>query len=404
MDPDVFADEKLVCAVADYLPKTSKVIFAVALTASPNSWCKRKKARPSAVSKSIISSAQQSDSPYKTVLGGIVEERLADQRANENERNRFLLRKCYGNETDRNVVFEKEVGRQIGEYYNGGWDILDFIDLEKSLAARLTDEDLGAALKCINAKKHLKRLNLTNCFNIVGHGLKPLKGSKLLETLDMGLVRQVEWVKSFDEARLDRTVVLRLLRKDILSVHGNSFRRLQIPYIWCNGKGCDAITRILEQYPSTTLSPFSFCWYFGFKNEEEVLKLLNNGSMGEDQNDYCAYCYDRKFYLCNRCDMLQCDSGCDFDGYGACVDCGSRYCGLCNGELGLFKVDYCFNDESCPPRCGSCRNRNCRNGTIDCNYCKAIVFDKILVENNGKQAEIDRLNREIEKLRVANDA
>ena len=56
----------------------------------------------------------------------------------------------------------------------------------------MTDKDLAAILVCIDAKNNLKRLNLTHCFGIVGTGLEPLRGSVVLEKLDLGLVRQME--------------------------------------------------------------------------------------------------------------------------------------------------------------------------------------------------------------------
>ena len=66
---------------------------------------------------------------------------------------------------------------------------MDFVDIPVSLASRLTDDDVGAVLVCIDAIKILKRLNLTHCFNVVGHGFEPLRSSTVLEKLDLGLYR-----------------------------------------------------------------------------------------------------------------------------------------------------------------------------------------------------------------------
>eukprot|EP00985_Skeletonema_marinoi_P004216 scaffold1843_cov89-Skeletonema_marinoi.AAC.7 len=78
------------------------------------------------------------------------------------------------------------------KYYENQWEVMGFVDIAISLASRLTDDDLGAVLVCIGAINNLKRLNLTHCFNVVGHGLKPLKASNVLEKLDLGLDRQFE--------------------------------------------------------------------------------------------------------------------------------------------------------------------------------------------------------------------
>ena len=40
------------------------------------------------------------------------------------------------------------------------WQVLDFSDIEKSLAARLTDDHVHAILRCFDAPNNLKRLNL----------------------------------------------------------------------------------------------------------------------------------------------------------------------------------------------------------------------------------------------------
>ena len=54
---------------------------------------------------------------------------------------------------------------------------LDFEDIEKSLAKKLTDADIGALLMCTNAKDTLRILKLRACVNIAGNGLEPLRGS-----------------------------------------------------------------------------------------------------------------------------------------------------------------------------------------------------------------------------------
>ena len=57
------------------------------------------------------------------------------------------------------------------------WEVLDFVDIEKDLAKRLTDDDLGALLSCTDAVHKLKRLHLTGLLRIVGDGLESLRGS-----------------------------------------------------------------------------------------------------------------------------------------------------------------------------------------------------------------------------------
>ena len=64
-------------------------------------------------------------------------------------------------------------------------DILDFGDVENSLAWKISDDDLAAMLVCINAVSNIKILRLTGCVSINGQGLAPLRGSAVLKEIDL---------------------------------------------------------------------------------------------------------------------------------------------------------------------------------------------------------------------------
>lgn len=65
------------------------------------------------------------------------------------------------------------------------WDTLDFGDIEAALAAKLSDDHLNAMLRCIDAVRKVKKLRLTNCMTISGAGLEPLRGSDVIERIDL---------------------------------------------------------------------------------------------------------------------------------------------------------------------------------------------------------------------------
>jgi len=48
---------------------------------------------------------------------------------------------------------------------------IDFLDIEKRLIQKLTDNDIGRILTCINARDVLKKLKMTGCIAIPGRGL-----------------------------------------------------------------------------------------------------------------------------------------------------------------------------------------------------------------------------------------
>lgn len=133
--------------VSEYLPKPSKAMLAVALSAPSSSW--NVNSIPSNVSKAIVSASQ--------------------------------------------------------------WGILDFEDVNKELANKLTDDDIYAVLKCINAHDVIKRLKLCGCTNIIGHGLNPLRGSVVLEQIDLSLKRKHEKQYDDDESKISQEVVLPIL-------------------------------------------------------------------------------------------------------------------------------------------------------------------------------------------------
>ena len=113
--------------VASYLPTPSRALFAVAMSAPSASWQNDKvHRRLSAITKAIVSSTQ--------------------------------------------------------------WQELDFEDIERDLSKKLSDDDIGAVLQCINAKQTVKRLKLAGCVNITGRGLDTLRGLTVLEQIDLSLV------------------------------------------------------------------------------------------------------------------------------------------------------------------------------------------------------------------------
>ena len=64
-------------------------------------------------------------------------------------------------------------------------DTLDFGEISSILASKLTDDDIASILVSIDAKNTLKVLKLIGCDNISGAGLEPLRGSSVLEQIDL---------------------------------------------------------------------------------------------------------------------------------------------------------------------------------------------------------------------------
>ena len=181
--------DSLLVGVAEYLPKTSRALFATALTASQSSWERCNwKCQPSATSKAIAN--------------------------------------CCSEE----------------------WEIIDLLDIEKSVRIKLTDGDVGAILACIDAVNKVRRLKLTHCYGVSGKGLVPFKHSVVLEQIDLSLVEQNEDPFIKDETLLSDKDVIPIL-KGIVGKQSNSFKHLQLPRSWALKAVplCDDFIRLLSR-------------------------------------------------------------------------------------------------------------------------------------------------------------
>ena len=123
---------------------------------------------------------------------------------------------------------------------------LDFGDIEKSVAGKLTDDEMYAILKCINAKYKLKRLILTGCTNITGRGLQTLRNSVVLEQIDLSLVGKEDTQRNISSV-ISRRSVLPILEK-IISSNRCSLKYIQFPKNW---EGSSQVRRFKERYKST---------------------------------------------------------------------------------------------------------------------------------------------------------
>ena len=226
------------CDIADFLPKTSRALLAVALTAPPASFRESGwKGQSNAISRAIIAKAKSG-----VLTDTILDELCEEEEGRLNGGKHFPKRIIYRRHNSSRFNFRESLAEQIKQYYDSEWEMMDFVDIPKSLASRLSDNDVGAVLVCIGAVNNLKRLKLTNCVNVVGTCLDPLRRSKVLEYLDLELVRQFERPcsgnrlnsvgREFNETKLVEWPVLDVL-DDILSLDGNSLKRLQ--YIPTNG-------------------------------------------------------------------------------------------------------------------------------------------------------------------------
>ncbi|KAL7534264.1 hypothetical protein ACHAXR_007306, partial [Thalassiosira sp. AJA248-18] len=116
------------------------------------------------------------------------------------------------------------------------WEKLDFGLFEHmaQCTGRLTDDDLGALLMCIDARNTLKSLELTLCDHITGSGLEPLRGTTALERIDLSLGYNDN--NDASSSSISASVVIPIL-ESIVEKEGNSLRHIQFPKKWRTERG-----------------------------------------------------------------------------------------------------------------------------------------------------------------------
>ncbi|KAL3807030.1 hypothetical protein ACHAXA_004779 [Cyclostephanos tholiformis] len=168
----------LMAAVADFLPKTSVALFAVAISNANNV------GRPSTMIDAIIAS-------------------------------------------------------RAGGSSKSPWEIIDFFDIEKSLQVRLTDDDLYGILTCVDAVSTLKKLKLTHCIQVTGLGLEPIRRSVILEQLDLSQVGEHELPYFTGNMQLICEETVLPILDSILDSNG-ALKHLEFPKRCIAGASCES--------------------------------------------------------------------------------------------------------------------------------------------------------------------
>jgi len=375
--------------VAEYLPKPSRAILATTLSGPSSSWKSDLIHRPSSLSAAILSASQ--------------------------------------------------------------WDILDFEDIEKELANKLTDEDINAVLKYMNARDVLKKLKLCGCINITGIGLSPLRGSIVLEQIDISLARKHKRQGIYPEPKISEEATVPIL-DDIISADGCSLKYIQFPIKWIGIGMYNAPTtgfvirfnRYLHSRTSLDLD-CSKC-NRSMRDNREWLSLLQNTNICYEclkptcdtcrtmngRAVFCRYC--KKTY-CTDCiqvpKCMYCSGKCEGCGdMKACEECGEAICedclhscagcnrSRCENCVEMYQCEgctkthceECYNGKEYSVKyCEECRNNYCSEckfnglkdtyGELRCNACAGDVAHLIVEEMDKLRTKNEELGKENEELR-----
>ena len=237
---------------------------------------------------------------------------------------------------------------------SGPWTKLDVGDLEKykvlPYSTNLTDDDLYSVLVAIDAINCLKSLQLTGCTKITGRGLAPLRGSTVIESIDLGLAKcgqDPKYVGYGKEPEISEKDVLPIL-DSIVAAKENDLKFIMLPKTWRDVKTSE-LTQFLGRYNQLLVSREPEC--------EKCFAELNSAeSRGMVVNDHDSEDFGIQSYCCNMCMKNYCyECEKEFKEEGSvfttqllanCENCEKDYCGDC------VPMDYC--DKCKKQQCSIC--------------------------------------------------
>lgn len=276
---------------------------------------------------------------------------------------------------------------------------LDFGDIEKSLAVRISDAHLVMILLCFDAVNNIKKLRLTHCINLNGSGLWPLDHSNVIEQIDLSVVNWRKSPKLYEELQkrrqrdynlwCDKAVVRTL--DSIISQENNALKHLQLHWTWrewywlprtieqfisryndmLNSRGIVSCSKCTVNLPARAVRIDNISLLLAHYRTEIYAVQHHTCSTCLRNYAYCDECIaenDEKILeYCHDCRRFQCQ---DCQKYDCCVRCGRKFC---VGTCGHLKE--CIG---CPNKvCSRCSFQSTcvRCDTVDCGQCRAPVTE-----------------------------
>jgi hypothetical protein len=217
---------------------------------------------------------------------------------------------------------------------------IDFADVDKELAARLSDEDVGGILAFIDSVFGIKTVKLTHCVNITGRCLEPLRGSTILKELDLSLVDKDCLHITHPEFKIAEADVIPIL-DSIIEADGFSLMHIQFPKRWREEQ-----SRMMRRFLSK---------YNRIMNDEEIRCENCNrncsGSAGrpwisKKRDEFGIYNYT--CYTCKKSFCRECAEEMEMD-HKPCENCGTRQCRDCRGAsfCNALECEYCHVSVLC---------------------------------------------------------
>ena len=241
------------------------------------------------------------------------------------------------------------------------WRVLDFSDIEKSLAEQLLDDDIDKILNIISAVNNLEILKLAGCVNITGSGLNVLRSASAIEQIDMSLVGKHESPILEPEPLLSEDVVIPIL-DDIISRRGSRLKQLEFPKKWRKWRNMTNLTQLndfLERYNNHLIQQRYCCFECHElcveEEGEEWICLLEGSDWHGTQNYTCSGCLN---HFCGR---LGCTVANGNSTVNWCKECEKGYCKSCTATYSCRRCELEF--------CNDCKDMKTCEGECETTFC-----------------------------------
>jgi hypothetical protein len=186
-------------------------------------------------------------------------------------------------------------------------DTLDFSDVKYDIACKLTDRDVREILVSIDAVNRLRVLKLIGCENISGMGLEPMRGSTIIQQIDLSTSVRAPIANGEDlfspNCRLLEEAVIPVL-DSIIAEKDRALKLLEFPLEWRKTK-CAQLAAFMERYSHAQSSRTRSCCECATDFQGYPWMIQFKGS--PDWGLQLHTCYKCTEHLCDDCSGAFCD-------------------------------------------------------------------------------------------------